>query len=334
MASIKDVANRANVSISTVSIIINGKSQERKISEQTQQRVFQAMKALNYQPNLSAKKLRLSETKKTIALFWTTDFRDVMLARFLNGLQDEIRNGHDDYDIVIYPYENDQLEKEEQLTRISSFHGAIIANASAKDLAFLKTLKPMVPIVLYNRCLDHYSSVSVDDQAIAAKVFELIQHKKQVGMIEAPYVFPGMKTRDDYLKELLIKNHQKVVEYQVKENDANSAFEISGEIDFENLDVIYTASDMIALGLMHYCYQHRIRIPEDVEVIAVGNGLVNIDAFLNPSLSVVQIPMEKMAAACIQIMSLLFSRQENVQKTIEPETILRDSLSADSIQSK
>ena len=53
MASIKDVAAKAQVSISTVSIIINGKSKERKISKETQEKVLNAMKELNYQPNLS-----------------------------------------------------------------------------------------------------------------------------------------------------------------------------------------------------------------------------------------------------------------------------------------
>lgn len=46
MASIKDVAAKAQVSISTVSIIINGKSKERKISKETQEKVLNAMKEL------------------------------------------------------------------------------------------------------------------------------------------------------------------------------------------------------------------------------------------------------------------------------------------------
>ena len=136
MASIKDVAKHANVSISTVSIIINGKSEERKISQETQKKVRQAMKELNYQPNFSAKKLRSSQNKKTIALFWTTDFREVMLARFLSGLQTTINKMKLDYDIIIYPYENDHLCEEQTLTQISNYHGAIIANASQKDLDF------------------------------------------------------------------------------------------------------------------------------------------------------------------------------------------------------
>lgn len=74
MASIKDVAAKAQVSISTVSIIINGKSKERKISKETQEKVLNAMKELNYQPNLSAKKLRLADTKKTNCPFLDNRF--------------------------------------------------------------------------------------------------------------------------------------------------------------------------------------------------------------------------------------------------------------------
>ena len=53
MATIKDVAKQAGVSVTTVSIIINGKAEERKISAATQERVAEAMRDLGYQPNLS-----------------------------------------------------------------------------------------------------------------------------------------------------------------------------------------------------------------------------------------------------------------------------------------
>ena len=48
MATIKDVAKYAGVSISTVSIILNGKAQDRKISLDTQEKVANAIKSLNY----------------------------------------------------------------------------------------------------------------------------------------------------------------------------------------------------------------------------------------------------------------------------------------------
>lgn len=324
MASIKDVAKHANVSISTVSIIINGKSEERKISQETQKKVRQAMKELNYQPNFSAKKLRSSQNKKMIALFWTTDFREVMLARFLSGLQTTINKMKLDYDIIIYPYENDHLCEEQTLTQISNYHGAIIANASQKDLDFLKNLEPMIPIVLYNRYIENYSSVSVNDEAIANYAFSLLKDKNHIGLVKAPYAFQGMEVRDNKLIELL--SGKTIQQFQVNENNSISGYEIAKSIDFSSLNVIYTASDMIALGIMHYCYQNHIHIPNDVEVLSIGNGLTSIDDFLNPSLSVIQIPMENMASECIHILTHLFNKHEIINKFIEPEIIKRESL--------
>lgn len=323
MASIKDVANLANVSISTVSIIINGKSKERKISLETQKKVKDAMKQLNYQPNLSAQKLRSLQNEKMIALFWTTDFRDVMLARFLNELQSAIKKNNLDYDIIIYPYENNHLCNEASLSKISNFHGAIIANASQEDLNFLKKLDPMIPIVLYNRDIEHYSSVTIDDSIIANNAYQLLKDKKRIALIQAPYAFEGMKTRDEQFIHSF--NHD-ITTYQAKINSSQGGYHIAKEIDFNAVDVLYTASDMIALGIMHYCFKHHIKIPEDVEILSIGNGLSNIDEFLNPSLSVIQIPMEKMAEECITIISQLFKKPIIIKKTIEPQIIIRDSL--------
>ena len=92
MASIKDVAEMAGVSLSTASIVANGKSKERKISEATQKKVLETMKALNYIPNVSAKTLRRGESQKyVVALFWNFDFRSIMMHRFLFGFQNKIK---------------------------------------------------------------------------------------------------------------------------------------------------------------------------------------------------------------------------------------------------
>ena len=80
MATIKDVAKAAGVSVTTVSIIINGKAEERKISEATRDRVLETMRELGYQPNLSARRLRNQDSKKpVIAFFWPIDYRTTIL---------------------------------------------------------------------------------------------------------------------------------------------------------------------------------------------------------------------------------------------------------------
>lgn len=106
MATIKDVAKQAGVSVTTVSIIINGKSEERKISTATQQRVAEAMRDLGYQPNLSARRLRSQENERpVIAFFWPLDYRVNILASFLNCIQIEIAESGFDCEMMIQTYE-------------------------------------------------------------------------------------------------------------------------------------------------------------------------------------------------------------------------------------
>ena len=91
MATIKDVANKAGVSVTTVSIVINGKAEERRIPDSTREKVQEAMQELGYQPNLSARRLRFSDTKKpSIAFYWPIDYRTSIMASFVNYIQKEL----------------------------------------------------------------------------------------------------------------------------------------------------------------------------------------------------------------------------------------------------
>lgn len=324
MSSIKDVAKLANVSISTVSIILNGKSEERKISKETVNKVKQAMIDLNYQPNLSAKKLRSNSDNKTIALYWTNDFRGIMLSQFINGLQLAINENNLNYDIMIYPYEINHLKDEPSILNMN-YSAAIIANCANEDLNYLSSITPLVPICLYNRHLDNYHSVYVDDEIIALKIFEQVKNSKSIAIIKAPAVFEGMNVRNNVLINKLKQNNIHIQEYQLYKNDAQNALKIASNIDFKTIDTIYCDSDLIALGIMHYCYEHNIQIPEDIKIIAIGNALNTISEYLNPSLTIIQIPLEQMAKACIKTISSLINNQLTSDIQIQPEIILRRS---------
>ena len=82
MATIKQIAEKAGVSLSTVSIVLRGNARERHISEATEQLVRQTAAELGYQPNLAARRLRDGERSPTfIALYLSDDFRTPMMLR-------------------------------------------------------------------------------------------------------------------------------------------------------------------------------------------------------------------------------------------------------------
>ena len=324
MITIKDVAKAAGVSPSTVSIILNGKCEERKISEATQSKVRSAMKELGYIPNISAGKLKEKSPERVIALFWTLDYRDIMLARFLKGLQAEISRLNLNYKIEIIPYKNNELCNERSLASVADFHAAIIANAGTADMEFLKGLDPLIPIVLYNRNAEKYGSVYIDDEEIAGAAYKVLKDCKRVTVVDVPHAFPGMAVRDQKLTALLGASHLATVYSET--NDAAGGFAVCSKIDFKKTDAIYTPSDMIALGILNYAYKNDIDIPKDVKLLSIGNGLVQMDEYMGPGLSTIDIPLEEMAGKCLKLVTDELNGLPIKKEKVSPKTILRGTI--------
>lgn len=311
MSSIKDVAELAGVSLSTASIVVNGKSRERKISKKTQQRVIEAMQTLNYIPNVSAKILRKGESQKYIvALFWNFDFRGIMMHRFLFGLQKRIQEESANMSIVIHPYQTGELSKEENSFISGEFHAAIIGNADGSDLEFLKNSNFQVPIILYNRILEGYSSVNVDDKKIGIMVAEHLytQGYRRPAVVHGLRNFPGATHREEAflarMEELGAAIPKNKMLYA--ENSLKGGFEcgrkILEEASNEDTDSFFCSSDSIALGIMN-AWDGKMDVPNKVGVIAVGNSDPQYTKYHNLPVSVINIPIEEMASGCYDFLS-------------------------------
>ena len=175
MATIKDVAALAGVSTATVSLVLNGRGQELKVSAATQQKVLAAAKTLAYKPNASARKLRTSEVEKpTIAFYWPMDLRINYLAAILTGLRTEIEKLQFDCELIICTYRNDHLAEEQGLKNAYRYSAAIIGAPSEADMAYLQGLKTSLPIILFNRYLEKYHTVCSQDESTLRNAVNLL----------------------------------------------------------------------------------------------------------------------------------------------------------------
>lgn len=311
MPTIREIASYSGVSSSTVSIVLNGKSEERKIPEATQKKVWEAARKLNYHPNVTARRLRIKPSESFIlAVFWATDFRAPMMVRFLKGLQEAIMLSDKKCEIVIHPYENNRLGKSVQALEICN--AAIICNASGEDIKFLEEHAFSVPIVLYNRHSDKYCTVNVDDEligAIPAKVFAGRGHSNAV-IINSGSVFPGMDVRVESFINYAGKAGIKV--QQIYQENSMKGGYLAGKT-ISNMqplpDCVFSVSDALAFGALRSFSQSGISVPGNIEIISVGNGDQDMDEYSVISLSVVNVPMEKMAGACLRLVfDIMFGR--------------------------
>lgn len=308
MATIKDVAQMAGVSVTTVSIIINGKSEERQISRQTQERVQQAIQALNYQPSFSARALRGTDAQVfTVGLYWVLDYRSAFLSRYLTGIQTAMVHSDVKMNIVICPYKPNEIHKEKSLYQTNSYNAVIIANLSGKDYRYIHRHPLPMPAVINNRPSDKYHSTFVDVNEIGQKAAQHllergVRHPAVISMNSDNYAMNNSASG-------FIEAYRKQGIEIPKENLLSIPYSIeSGFLAGEQLlshqvppDGIFCDSDPLAYGLLHSFNRKGIRIPEDIKVISTGLGNPNYARFSTPSLTTVDIPLEEMGQKCFAI---------------------------------
>ena len=313
MATIKELAAYTGLSPSTVSIVLGGKAQQRKIPESTQRRVQEAAQALGYRPNISARRLRDPEAKESmvVAVFWAEDFRAPMMVRFLRGLRRAIQAQGGGCEVLIHPYTCGRLREERSLISLSMFNAAVICNASAEDLAWLEQAKPLLPIVLYNRRSDSYCTVNVDDARIGALPAEVFSAhgRRRAAVLTADEVFYGMRVRTDRFLarcgELGLAVGPVLRQENSMRGGCEGALALCALPGDERPDCLFCASDALALGALRGFHQRGLCLPQALELIAVGNGEREAEEYAWPSLAVVSVPIEEMAVECFYLLRRL-----------------------------
>ncbi|WP_240941567.1 LacI family DNA-binding transcriptional regulator [Paenibacillus sp. HB172176] len=307
IASIKEIAELAGVSKSTVSIILNGKAKEYRISEATQAKVHKAAQQLDYKPNISAKRLRTSgETvKPIIALFWTVDARTQLINRFLKAIQHTLNESGNEYELLIQPYVGSRLCDETSLLTGTRFNGAIIANATVEDELFLANTDISVPTVLYLRDSDKYCCVNIDHYKAGKEVAALFAARghRRIGVVIPSVSSHAIDSRgrgfmDGCAEFDLDLPENRIVYDQYTEEGGYLAARTLAACS-ERPSAVFFLSDQMAIGGLHGFHELGISIPGDIEII--GHDNESASRYSIPSLTTMHLPVEEMASACFKL---------------------------------
>ena len=334
MVTIKQLAQEVGVSVSTVSIVLGGKATERRISEQTQKRIFDKAAEMGYQANMAARSLRGGSNQLVIAMMWAQDFRASMMIRFWDGLRHALMQQDRDIRLVIYPYTNDHLNEVCALTSASDCHAAIICNPSYADLKFMEDTQLAIPVVLYNRQCPGYCSVNVDDARMGALAARALADSgcASAAVITGPSVFEGMEVRIQGFTLEAAHCGMACPAAIYCDNSVRGSYEavrsrLAKEWKGALPQGIFCGSSMIAHGVIRAFWDAGIH-PEDMpKLVAIGNGSEDVDRASVPSLSVVHLPMEEMAAECLALLLEIMSNNVTTPRSrmLETQYIARES---------
>jgi DNA-binding LacI/PurR family transcriptional regulator len=333
LSSIKDIAKLAQVSQGTASLVLNGKGNALRISSATQQRIMEAARTLDYSPNISARRLRSGgETvAPIIALFWTIDTRASLIGRYLKGVQDILYAQETEYELLIQPYVGGRINDVKSLVTGTRFNGAVIANATDEDEAYLQEADIKVPVVLYQRYSEKFCSINVDNYNTGREVARLFASR---GHTAVGVIIPKVSSRaiqyrkDGFLEQAkasgLSVEAMHIAEGEFSEEGGYQAARALLQADIKP-SALFVLSDQMAVGALAALREVGMRVPEDIEL--VGHDDNEMARFTAPPLTTIHFPVEEMAKSCIQLLIDVMHHQVSPPSSImfEPHFVIRQS---------
>lgn len=323
--SISDVAKRANVSIATVSNVING---TRPVSDKLRKDVMQAMKELGYEPNLSKRTPRKRQTK-TIGVI-VTSLRRVFFLEVLNGIQHNAEKYG--YNIFIDTSE-DNIEKESEIIKAfvnNRVDGIIIHplcdNNDKEYLSFLSNLKRYnmrIPVVSMERDLTRYNidSVYIDNyHGARLAVKHLIDlNCKKIACLRGPINSEVSNDRFNAYCDILNEHNLDINENFIFKGDFSplSGYRLTRRLLLNGIkpDAIFASNDQMATGAIYAVKEYGLNIPENVKIVGFDNTFVS--SIINPQLTTVNVPKFRMGE---EAFSLLYKRISENKKNSNAQT--------------
>ncbi|WP_062353090.1 LacI family DNA-binding transcriptional regulator [Bacillus kwashiorkori] len=318
MASIKDVAKRAGVSVTTVSRVFNNRGY---ISEETREKVYKAMDELDYQPNQIARALQ--QNQSFLIGIIVPDSNHPFFSDLIKYI--ELFTNERDYKLLLCNSLGD-AEKEGNylsLLRQNRVDGIIMCSHTLEVEDYKKA---NLPIVSFDRILSnnlpYVSSDNFSGGEIATK--HLISRGcKNLLHISGPLEFDSLPNRRGDAFILTSMKHG--VSYQVKEGELNKlTFDyfydfIEKEVAplLHDIDGVFCSNDIVAYALYIYAQKNGIKVPEQLQI--VGYDYHSFTQMLQtPKLTTIAQPIERIAIELVNtLIDLIEERNpEAINNTI------------------
>lgn len=329
MATIYQVSELAQVSLATVSRVMNGSS---RVSEKTRDKVQAAMKELGYRPNLIAQSLA-SNRSLCVGLL-VGEIHSPISAQIMSGVESELRAAGKH--VVIAAGHNDEEKEKQGIEFLLNRHcDAIILQVEAVSDDYLIGLSQGdVPIILVNRYIDRMAQhcVSLDNEFggyLATKT--MIEHgHTEIAYIAGPQTKADAKARLQGHKRALSEHNLAIADaliYQaeLKEHGGMQALEHFLKLN-NNFTALVCANDEMASGAMAYARSHGLHLPDDLSIIGFDN--IVFATHLYPKLTTIENPVHQMGqmAARIVLQQVYHVQQDEILHQFEPMLINRDSI--------
>lgn len=326
MPTIKDIANRANVSVCTVSRYLNHKI---VVKKETEERLEAAIKELGYVPNMVAQSLKKNSTSNIAVIL--PRITSSYYADMTGGISHELAK--QGYNLFIYEVDNLQKSEEEilQMMRENMVAGVIFIGLSY-DFSFKDSLQYLlewkIPVVYVNRLIPYQGYPLLYPDFL------------KVGRLAADHLIARGKRR---LALVCSKRPDDLIPHHIESFRSGTLAagledplvletqpglvptpECLGRLLEGDIDGVFVLNELIAAGLVKALSQRGVRIPGDMAVLGFGNSIVG--EITSPELSCVDLRNYELG---VQSARLILQQIDRVTPepvtTLEPFILQRES---------
>lgn len=317
MATIKEVAHYAKVSVATVSRAINGNGY---VKQETRDKIEAAIQALNYQPNEVARSLNMKKSKLIGLLL--PDMSNPFFTLVARGVEDmAMARG---YHIMIG---NGAMDETKELNYLSMFKvnqcSGVIASQLSTPHAFEQLHALQSPCVLIDRAAEGDTCVEADHvQGGTLQAETILQgNATSVLLLYQNLDYTSFRARFDAAKKVLEEANVSVV---TQLEGALTEKLLERYIDTHTIDSIICSNDVMAFKVMQWLYTLNIKVPEEVQV--VGYDDIPFATMFIPTLTTVRQPAYELGQqATQQLIDELEGRVAPTSTILEVDMVHRAS---------
>ena len=329
MATIKDIAQLAGVSIATVSRVLNYDT-TLSVSDETKKKIFEAAEELSYKKKPAARK---QDSGRIAVLQWHTEkeeLEDLYYMSIRLGVENRCR--HHGLQLVKYFQDN-----YEELTEDHDLQGLIaIGKFSKKQVKELQSISKNIVFVDTSPDEEQFDSIVIDFEKATKKVLDhlMVKGHERIGYIG------GKEEFKDKTSSILDAREETFKRYLTEKGFFDESFIYNGKFSaddghalmkqaiWDHGDQLPTAffagNDSIAVGALRALLEEGIAVPDRVNIIGVND--ISISKYVYPALSTVKVYTELMGETAVDTLLERIEGRKTAKKVlIATKLIIRNS---------
>lgn len=288
--TIVEVAKKANVSVATVSRVMNGNY---PVKTETRERVLQVIKELNYIPNMQARELT-QQKSATIGVV-VPSINNMFFPEVINGIESNLKTNS--LSLLLACTNNSANEEKECINNLISRNvsGIIVIGPNTDNIRskFYDTIASQLPIVFVNgSSVNSNISCVSNDEDMGARIslnYLLEKNHKDILFIRGKDSYSydvKEKVYREIMSDLNCFNENNIINI----GNGNSSETVENTVDiFINIlnstsaTAVFACNDLMAVGVLNACKKLNLDVPNDLSIIGYDN--ISLSKFVEPKLT-------------------------------------------------